>query len=145
MDVQKHIGFEIKTLSNLIRREVDKVMSPHAHDAATANHCRIIGFLYRNRDREVYQRELEAQFKIRRSTVTQTLQLMEKNGIILRIPAKHDARMKRIVLTSRGEDMHLQGRSCIEAFEKRLIAGITEEEMEVFLRVIQKLKDNLNQ
>lgn len=145
MGEQRHIGFEVKTLSNLIKREVDKVMLDHWQDAATANHCRIIGFLYRNRDRDVYQRELEEQFKIRRSTVTQTLQLMEKNGIIQRVSAEHDARMKKIVLTARGEEMHMQGRACIDAFEERLCEGISEEELETFLQIVQKFKNNLTQ
>ncbi len=144
MQEQRHIGFEVKKLSNLIKREVDKVMLEHWKDSATANHCRVIGFLYRNRDREVYQRELEEQFKIRRSTVTQTLQLMEKNGLIIRIPAEHDARMKKIVLTVKGEEMHQQGRACIDVFEERLCEGISDEELSEFLRIMQKLQNNLN-
>ncbi len=144
MEQKVHVGFEVKVLSNLIKREVDRAMLELWQDQTTANHCHIIGFLYCNRERDIYQRDLEQQFKIRRSTVTQTLHLMEKNGIIQRISADHDARMKKIVLTERGVEMHLKGKACIDAFEERLQAGITEEEMAMFLQVIQKFKDNLN-
>ena len=44
-------------------------------------HGYLIRYLYENRERDVFQRDLEKKFSISRSAVTATLQLMEKNGL----------------------------------------------------------------
>ena len=62
----------------------------------------IIGYLYQNRDKEVFQRDIQEQFSIRRSTVTGILQLMEKNGLITRSSVERDARLKKLELTPPG-------------------------------------------
>lgn len=143
MEKKKHIGFAVKMLSNLAKREADKAMLQVFQDEATANHCRITGYLYCNRNRDVYQRELEAHFNIRRSTVTQTLQLMERNGLVQRIPAENDARQKKLMLTERGMEMHRKGMQCIDDFEERLCTGIPDEELEAFMGTVEKLLANL--
>jgi DNA-binding MarR family transcriptional regulator len=139
----RHIGFTVKMLANLLKREVDKAMLEVFQDEATANHCRIIGYLHCNRNRDVYQRELETHFHIRRSTVTQTLQLMEKNGLVQRVPAENDARQKKLLLTERGVEMHRKGMQCIDHFEEQLCEGITDEELDAFMGTMKKLFDNL--
>ena len=53
--------------------------------------------------REVYQKDIEEEFQIRKSTATGILQLMEKNGFISRESSKKDARLKRIVPTPKAE------------------------------------------
>lgn len=53
--------------------------------------------------REVYQKDIEEEFRIRKSTATGILQLMEKNGFISRESSKKDARLKRIVPTPKAE------------------------------------------
>lgn len=145
MHQKRYIGFAVKMLSNLIKREVGRVMLDAWQDEATVNHCHIIGYLYCNRERDVYQRELETQFNIRRSTVTQTVQLMEKNGILERVPAENDARQKKLLLTKRGMEMQEKGMQCLNDFEKRLTEGITAEEQEQFYQIVDKLIDNLKQ
>ncbi len=143
MDKEKNIGFAVKMLSNLIKREVGKSLLEVWQDEATVNHLHIICYLYCNRERNVYQRELETHYNIRRSTVTQTLQLMEKNGIVERIPAENDARQKRLMLTARGMEMHEQGRKCMENFEESLREGISDEELAQFFETTEKLIANL--
>jgi DNA-binding MarR family transcriptional regulator len=44
----------------------------------------IIGFLDMNEGKEIFQKDIEAEFNIRRSTATGILKLMEKNGFINR-------------------------------------------------------------
>ncbi len=143
MEQKRYVGFTVKMLSNLIKREVDRAMQDVWEDTATANHCRITGYLYHNRERDVFQRELETHFDIRRSTVTQTLQLMEKNGIVERVPAENDARQKKLLLTEKGLSMYTRGVQCIDAFEEQLCAGVSEEELDAFMETMKKLIDNL--
>lgn len=50
-------------------------------DEVTLMHGWIMGYLYHNQGKAVYQKTIESDFNIRRSTVTTILQLMEKKGI----------------------------------------------------------------
>ena len=105
MKGERHVGGEIRMLSNLIKRCMDDGMPPET----TGMQGWIIGFLHRNEDRDMFQRDVEAEFNIRRSTATGILQLMEKNGFLLREPVAYDARLKKLVLTpkalARGRDL----------------------------------------
>ena len=99
--------------------------------------------MYENRGRDVFQRDIEKAFSISRSTVTVTLQLMEKNGLICRESVAQDARLKRIVLTQKAVDLHRQIEEDISGFEEMLAQGIPDEDQETFLRVAQKMRENL--
>ena len=59
----------------------------------------VIGYLSEHEGKDVFQRDLEEEFSVRRSTATGILQLMEKNELITREPVSHDARLKKLVLT----------------------------------------------
>ena len=99
--------------------------------------------MYKNRDKDVFQRDIEEKFSVRRSTVTNILQLMEKNGVIKREPVKHDARLKKIVLTQKGIDAHLTLEQELKETEKILLSGLSADEINQFLHTIDKMKMNL--
>jgi DNA-binding MarR family transcriptional regulator len=109
----------------------------------TGMHGFVLGYLYNHQDEEVYQKDLEKRFEIRRSTATQILSLMEKNGLVLRQPVPRDARLKRLVLTEKAIEMHKEVVKEIEAIDSLLIAGVTEKELQTFFAVIDKVKANL--
>ena len=78
------------------------------------------------------------------STATGILQLLEKNGYLKRQSVSEDARLKKLVLTAKAIEVHDQIIARMEAFEKRLSEGISEEEKEVFFRIMDQMKKNLN-
>ncbi len=143
MGKKRCIGFAVKMLSNLIKREADHGMQEIWQEGLTASQCRIIGYLYCNRGRDVFQKELEDYLSIRRSTVTQMLQLMERNGLLRRVSAEQDARQKRLLLTARGEELQKRGMQCIDGFEQKLCEGISEAELDAFMQTMEKLTANL--
>ena len=57
---------------------------------------------YNNRDRDIFQKDVETEFSIGRSTVTNILKLMEKKGYIRREAVPQDGRLKRLVLLDKG-------------------------------------------
>lgn len=144
MTHRNNIGFEIKTLSNLIKRRVQNSSAISESDKLTGMHGFIIGYLYENLDkREIFQRDIEAEFSIRRSTVTGILQLMEKNNLITREPVDYDARLKKLVLTPKAIAIHESVTKEITEIEAQLTKGLTEEEINSFLSTLEKLKRNI--
>lgn len=142
---EKQIGFQMRTTSNLIRRNLEKSAVFNHTQRLTGAHGWVIGYLYDNRHRDVYQRDFEAEFKIRRSTITNMLKLMEKNGLITRESVDGDARLKRIRLTEKAMQMQKAIAEDIAALESKISVGITEEEKEIFFGVINKIKANLEE
>ncbi len=139
----RHMGGEIKMISNLIQRNV---YSAFDVPEVTRTQGWIIGFI-RMRDKtglETFQKDIEKAYEIRRSTATGILQLLEKNGYLKRQSVSEDARLKKLVLTAKAIEVHDQIIARMEAFEKRLSEGISEEEKEVFFRIMDQMKKNLN-
>ena len=131
----RHLGLEVHRLEKLMARQRGYSAAHQDADRQTGMHGYLLRYLYENQERDVFQRDIEKAFSISRSSVTVTLQLMEKNGLIRRESVAQDARLKRIVLTQKARDLHRQIEADILAFESNLARGISEEEQEVFLRV----------
>lgn len=141
---RRHIGGEIRMISNLVQRNVCSALDV---PEVTQVQGWIIGFI-RMRDEaglETFQKDVEKAYEIRRSTATGILQLLEKNGYLKRQSVSEDARLKKLVLTTKAIEVHDRIIARIEVFEERISEGISEEEKEVFFQVVDKIKNNLNQ
>lgn len=142
MDNRK-IGFEIHRSSRLIKRYFDRDATKIYLDKMTGTHGRAVGYLYHNSHRDIFQKDFEQEFDIRPSTASNILFLMEKNGFITRESVPYDARLKKITLTQKAVDIHNIIENSIDTLERNLKAGISDEELEIFFRVIDKLNNNI--
>ncbi len=138
------VGHRIKMLNNLMKRTMDKTFG-HKPDRATLMHTWIIGFL---EDREelgldTFQKDIEAEFSINRSTTSEMLKLMCKKGMIKRIPVAHDARLKKIVLTDSSREFNKKMSYHMEQIHNRLVEGLSDEDIETFIRISDQLIDNI--
>ena len=93
--------------------------------------------------KEIFQKEFESEFSIRRSTPSSILKTMEQNGFVERISVPYDARLKKIVLTNKAIEIHKAVIKDIEKREKRLRNGISQSEIDTFLNTLTKLTANM--
>ena len=108
----RHMGGEIKMISNLIQRNVYSAFDvPEVRDKTGL---------------ETFQKDIEKAYEIRRSTATGILQLLEKNGYLKRQSVSEDARLKKLVLTAKAIEVHDQIIARMEAFEKRFMSLFKE-------------------
>ena len=119
-------------------------MKAAGYDEVTMMHGWILKYLYDHRDQEVYQRDIEKQFSIGRSTVTTIIQLMEKRDLVCRQSVEHDARLKRVMLTEKGFKHHDLVEENIYAIHQNVMSGISDEEKKVFLDIVQRMDRNLS-
>ena len=139
------IGFEIKCVNNLIRRKIDNSFQENGLDEVVGMQGPMLGYIYENsRIRDVFQRDIEKEFNIRRSTATVMLQNLEQKGFLIREAVDYDARLKKIVLTEKAVEHHQRIRERIDIFHRELEKGITSAEKEEFLRILDKIKKNLD-
>ena len=140
------VGRRIKIINNLMKRSMDKFFGQRP-DRATLMHTWILGFLQNRQDagKDTFQKDIEAEFSINRSTTSEMLKLMCKNGMISRVPVDYDARLKKIVLTEKSLKFNRELSRKMNELDKILIKGLTESEVETFLKLCDKLIDNLNE
>ena len=139
---ERKLGFEIGRTSRLIKRYTDNDTTKLYIDKMTGTHGWAIGYFYHNRHRDIFQKDFEQEFNIRRSTASNILSLIEKNGLIKRESVPYDARLKKITLTDKAIDIQHIIDEAFGRLEDTLKEGITEEELEIFYRVLDKINSN---
>ncbi len=129
----------VSKLSNKLRRRLDMLSSRKEFSGSQG---RTLHFLLAQ-TQDVFQKDIEEEYSIRPSTATELLKQMEKNGLILRETVPYDNRLKRIVLTEKALQYRQQVVEDLTDLEETLTRGISEEDLDIFFRVIEKMMDNL--
>lgn len=142
---ENDIGFKIRKLSNLIKRDVEKSRIKLGFQDIKGINGWAIAFLYENRDKDIFQKDFETNFLIRRSTASVILKTMEQKGLIVRKSDPKDARLKKIVLTDKAVDIHKKITNEIEEREKKLRQNVSEDELKVFFSCIEKFCANMEE
>ena len=139
------IGYRIKTLSNLMKRNMDKHLGPQ-HDRATMMQTWIIGFvqLRDSEGKDTFQKDIEEEFSINRSTTSEMLTLMNKRGLIERVPVEYDGRLKKIVLTKKSLEIHEWINQAMMQLHDKLTDGLTTQQIETFIDVADHMIQNMS-
>ena len=132
---EMHVGRLIHILSHTMKRHNPaEVME---NDDLTTMQKHVLKFiLLETMHRDLYQKDIEEEFQIRKPTVTGILKLMEKNGYIYRESAKQDARLKQIIPTEKAEKIRPAILKSIEEGEAKMLRGIPKEDVELFKKYI---------
>lgn len=126
-------------------RNIEAHVRARGMDEITLMHGWIIRYLYANREKDIFQKDIEKQFCVGRSTVTNILQLMEKKDYLRREAVEQDARLKKLVLAEKGICLHQCMEHLIDELDIMTTEKITDEELDVFFRVLNKLEENIMQ
>ncbi len=147
---QKDIGRQLAELNNLIHREIMKT-SPYKNENCgdenpAISHARscIIAYLHDHAEKDVFQRDLEREFRVRRSTVSKILTALEQKEYIKRIAVSSDRRLKKIVLTDKAKLLTDRIKHQKRMLEEKMTSGISEEELSAFRATLEKIKQNLS-
>ena len=140
----RHIGHELHTLDMMIGRLVNAYQSK-VDEKAGINRMQgwIIGYLYRHSDEDVFQKDLEAEFQMARSTASGILQSMEKKELITRESIPRDARLKRLVLTPKGMEFQMEIIDNFARIQKALSTNISEEQLDEFYQTADVIRENV--
>ncbi|MCI9440737.1 MAG: winged helix-turn-helix transcriptional regulator [Ruminococcus sp.] len=142
-NINNQVGFEIHRTAHMMSRRLEGNVKDRGIDEVTLTHGWIIRFLYENRDKDIYQKDIEKYFLVGRSTVAGSIKLMEKKGLVRREFVECDARLKKVLLTEKGIHAHETIEAMIEELNSGLLEGIGQKETEIFLKVIRKIKENI--
>ncbi len=138
------VGAEIGMLHNLLRRQM-ACMTENSENITGMQAMIVHHLIMHEKQGDLFQKDLETAFQMRRSTATGILQLMEQHGIIRREPVEHDGRLKRLVLTEQARAMDKRIGERMEQMEQLLRQGLTEDELKNWFAVCEKIRSNLEQ
>lgn len=141
-DMTQNIGSKVRIVHNYI----DKYFHTSWEKAGiepTRMQCATLHYLRRHQDEDVFQKDLEAAFSISGATVTNILKVMEKDGLITRVPMEKDARLKKLVMTEKGIQYDKVAYTNVARLEAGMEKGFTEEEITRFREYLDRLTQNI--
>lgn len=132
------LGLIIKYLDDNVKKSIEDKFKELG---VTRTQGFIIKYI-NNSESDINQHDIETHFNLKRSTVSEIISLMEKNGLIKRIK---DGRKNKIVLTDLAKEIHDSLCTSLKEIEKRIIKGFTDEELNQFLNYIDRINKNLEE
>lgn len=136
-----NLGGLIHKVAHKMKREIDHANQKLGDSGVQG---RIIGYVRcESKNRDVFQKDIEEHFELRGSSVTSTLQNLEKMGFIVRESIPTDQRLKRIVLTKKALDIHNQITKNIEQVEKEAFSSINKEEEQLLSDLLKRILNNI--
>ena len=105
----------------------------------------ILEYLLEHQDSEVNQKDLEEKFNISKAAISDVLKAMEKNELIERIVSEKDARKNIIMITEKSKKLHSNLVDDLNRVNNHLLECLTEEELNSFLEITNKLKNYMKE
>ena len=142
IQIEKDYSVWIYILSQKLKNHMNESM--HAL-GITGIQSRILHYIFVKRaDGPVFQRDVESAFGFSRSTATEILKLMERDGLLLRENMKSDGRLKNLIPTQKAAHLDEQIIEYLHKKEKQLIDGLSEKQLSLFLQTVVQMCENLD-
>lgn len=131
----------IKIVSNQLSRKMNKFAKKFG---LTGVQIQIIDYLnHLPQNQFVYQKDVEHEFNIRRSTATSVLQKMEENQLIMRNVSPSDSRIKIISALPKAEELQPQISQFLAETNTDLLNSISTFQRRGFLKALNKISNEL--
>ena len=138
-----YINTELRIISRNINNYFINYGNRKKVDKMTGSGGWIISYIAENYNRDVFQRDLEKEFDITRSTASKNVDLLVENGFIEREPVDYDARLKKLVLTEKAKDVFKIMRNDRAGLETPMLKGFSDEEKKQLRVFLKRLSANL--
>lgn len=142
------------TVTQLARivNQLHRIAITHSYDCIdspspggmTVSQVSTLGYLLLQDGSDVYQKDIEQFFKLRRSTVSSMLNTLEKKGFLQRQAVPHDARLKKLVLTEYGRQLSSLAGQIFLQINELMVQGLTQEELAALSTLLEKIETNLS-
>lgn len=131
----------IRDLHINVKKNIDKGHDPKK--ILNYTQFQIVKYLIDHENEEVCQKDLEIETKLKKASITGAIDSLEDRNIVKRIQSKSDKRKNYIVVTEKVENFKKDFEKRIEDIDKKMIKDISKQDLETFLKVIEKINNNL--
>lgn len=135
---------EICYIANLIRKEFDNYSQCiTGEERITRMNIWIIDYIYDKKGSDVFQKDIEHDLSITRSTASKIIDLMVQKNLIERSAVEYDARLKKLSLTTKAIQVHDNMEKCSKIVYDKVMDGFSKEEEKMLLSYILRIKKNM--
>ncbi len=117
----------------------------HITNSPSPLQVRIFMYLYNHSDSLVSPTDLVKELKVSKVAISEALTKMENNGNITIKESKQDGRKKVLTYSEQGRKTMEAMLSSLNNLNNELTKGIGEHDLETFINVLQKMKENLEE
>lgn len=142
MGKEDSIGYRMRLIHNCIHKHMEAKRRANEDDV-TGMQRWILIYLKKQGEKEIYQKDIEQEFRVSRATASNMLQLMERKGLITRETASCDARQKKLMLTPEARKLLDRAEQDIYEMEARIQDGFSEEEKKKLLEYLDRIMKNI--
>ena len=139
-DCSQNLGPRLRYLNNRITQYMDQQFL--ALDL-TSTQSFILHHLSLHENEAMYPKDIEKRFHLTHPTVSGVLQRLEAKNFIVIEPDRADRRCKRIRLTDRARRCDEAVGQAFETLERLMRSGMSEEEQQTLLRLLDLASANL--
>ena len=139
-DCSQNLGPQLRYLNNRITQYMDQQFL--ALDL-TSTQSFILHHLSLHENEAVYPKDIEKKLHLTHPTVSGVLQRLEAKNFIVIEPDRADRRCKRIRLTDRARRCDEAVGQALETLERLMCSGMSEEEQQTLLRLLDLASANL--
>lgn len=132
----------IKKLDKVFKQNFDQELERFG---LTFSQMRVLRFLEDNPNTKITQKDISKELDIQHSTTIGLLKRMQEKGLVTVVVDEDNRRCRNIFLTSKAEEISCEMERGRTIMENRVVASFTEEEKEIFYRLLNKAIDNLKE
>lgn len=141
--MRREILRNLRAIGCGIKKHFDSSPIKKEFERISGTHGWVILFLAENEGKNIYQRDLEKQFGISRSTTSKMIAHMEQEGLVGREKVACDDRLKKLVLTEKSKELAQKAREDSLMAVKKLTMGFTDDELENLSDYLIRMRNNM--
>jgi len=135
---QESLGYQVNHLARLLAQALAVRIAPHG--VVPGQFAQLLA-LYEEHD--LSQRELCDRIRIEQATMANTLQRMQRDGLVDCVPDRTDRRRMRVKLTERARTLEPDLAAAARAVNAAATQGLSDEEVAAFMRITATVIQNL--
>ena len=133
-------GMLIKQINSTLEKNANNILREQGLTFAQ------VSALFAIRDfseQQISLKELENLLHVAQSTTAGIISRLEQKGLVVGFGDPADKRIKLVRITPLGEQYCKRGEQDMSETEEKLLSGLTETEREIFITLLQKIRNTL--
>jgi len=141
----KNIIYKIKDLDKSINTYISQnITISIKYPKLTRTQIQIINCINNQKNKKIYQKDLEKKLNMTRASISGVLKTMEKNQILTKQKNKNDARINQITLNESFSKEYSKNKEKLNTIQNIVTSNINSQDIDIFLKVLNKMKSNIS-
>ena len=107
------------------------------------NQVRLMFYLFNHQETPIYQKDLADELKLKKSSVTEHLDYLEKEGYVIRLADQKDKRKKEIRCSKKALNQMNKINDNLKKVNEKAIDGFSKNDLLIIDRLLKKIEINL--